>query len=70
MVHPSNTELVLQRVSSSDLTHRVLDRSYHVATLDHDAEAIFSGSFEFIRRLAPAAGQESAARGEVASGGA
>ncbi len=70
VVHPSNTEMVLSRVSSADLTHRTLERSYHVATLDHDAEDIFAGSFEFIRRLAPAAGQETAAQGEVASGGA
>jgi carboxylesterase len=70
VVHPSNSGLVLQRVSSADLTHQVLERSYHVATLDHDAQDIFSGSFEFIRRLAPAAGRDSAVRGEVASGGA
>jgi carboxylesterase len=28
-----------------------LDNSYHVATLDHDADQIFSGSVDFIRSV-------------------
>ena len=54
--------------SSTDVTERVLERSYHVATLDHDAERIFEESFDFISRLAPAG--EPAGRDEVARGGA
>ena len=34
---------------------RVLADSYHVATLDHDAPAIFAGSVDFVRTHAPAA---------------
>lgn len=56
VVHPSNSAVVLAKVSSTDVTERVLERSYHVATLDHDAERIFSESYDFIQRLsAPAA---------------
>ncbi|PWI43374.1 alpha/beta fold hydrolase [Streptomyces sp. ICBB 8177] len=69
VVHPSNAELVADRVSSADLTRRVLERSYHVATLDHDAEEIFASSLAFVRRLAPEASQ-APGKDEVASGGA
>jgi carboxylesterase len=31
-----------------------LENSYHVATLDNDAELIFRGSVDFVRRLVPA----------------
>ncbi len=64
VVHPSNSAVVLGKVSSTDVTERVLERSYHVATLDHDAERIFSESHDFIERLsAPAAAQEGTAGG-------
>jgi carboxylesterase len=56
VVHPSNSAVVLAGVSSLDVTERVLERSYHVATLDHDAEFVFTESYDFIQRLsAPAA---------------
>ncbi|WP_328912934.1 MULTISPECIES: alpha/beta hydrolase [unclassified Streptomyces] len=51
VVHPSNSAVVLGKVSSTDVTERVLERSYHVATLDHDADRIFSESYDFIERL-------------------
>jgi carboxylesterase len=60
VVHPSNSAIVLSRVSSADVTERVLERSYHVATLDHDAEQIFEESYGFVQRLAPAAKEEAA----------
>ena len=53
VVHPSNARQLLSRISAVDVEERVLERSYHVATLDHDAERIFEGSWEFIQRLAP-----------------
>jgi carboxylesterase len=57
VVHPANSAVVLAKVSSTDVTERVLERSYHVATLDHDAERIFTESYAFVRRLsAPEAG--------------
>jgi carboxylesterase len=51
VVHPSNSALVLARVSSLDVTERVLERSYHVATLDHDAPEVFERSYEFVERV-------------------
>lgn len=43
--------LILQGVSSDDVTFRVLEESYHVATIDNDAETIFTESAEFIARV-------------------
>ncbi|MCL2551874.1 MAG: alpha/beta fold hydrolase [Actinomycetia bacterium] len=64
VVHPSNSAVVLARVSSTDVTERVLERSHHVATLDHDADRIFSESYDFIQRLsAPAPAEEGMAGG-------
>jgi carboxylesterase len=51
VIDPSSVETVLSAVSSRDTTHRVLADSYHVATLDHDAEAIFTESAEFVDRV-------------------
>lgn len=53
VVSPENSQIVLGRISSTDVTEVVLERSYHVATLDHDAERIFEESWEFVQRLAP-----------------
>jgi carboxylesterase len=50
VVEPLSAQLITQRVSSTDLTERVLDNSYHVATLDYDAPEIFRSSVEFIAR--------------------
>ncbi|MFC4497512.1 alpha/beta hydrolase [Streptomyces ovatisporus] len=52
VVPPSDSALVLSKVSSSDVTETVLEDSFHVATLDHDAERIFADSYGFITRLA------------------
>ena len=43
--------MLLDGVSSTDTTEVVLHDSYHVATLDNDAPAIFDGSVEFIERV-------------------
>ncbi len=51
VVEPVNSEIVLKWVKSPDVSEVVLQDSYHVATLDHDAPRIFEGSAEFIRRL-------------------
>jgi carboxylesterase len=55
VVEPSNTAWILGHVPSRDVEDRELPDSFHVATLDHDAPAIFAGSLEFVHRLAPAA---------------
>jgi len=51
VVPASSSELVLARISSSDVTEILLHDSYHVATLDNDAPRIFEESAEFIERL-------------------
>jgi carboxylesterase len=51
VVDPSSAALIRARVSSRDLTERMLENSYHVATLDHDAAEIFEESTRFIRRV-------------------
>jgi carboxylesterase len=52
VVPPTDTALVRASVSSADVTEHVLERSFHVATLDHDAERIFQETDAFISRLA------------------
>lgn len=49
VVEPLSGRLLLEGVRSSDVEERVLEDSYHVATLDNDAPAIFTGSVEWIR---------------------
>ncbi len=62
VVEPVSTRLLLAGVSSTDVREQVLADSYHVATLDNDAETLFAGSLEFIReRLAALPGGDPAA---------
>jgi carboxylesterase len=56
VVPPADSARVLGRVSSTDVTEIVLEQSYHVATLDHDADRIFEESLAFVGRLAPGVG--------------
>lgn len=73
VVRPVDSERILARVSSTDVRQTLLERSYHVATLDHDAEQIFRDTYAFITRLAPearAAAVDAAQEGTAASGGA
>ncbi len=51
VVDPSSARIIMSTVSSRDLEERILEDSYHVATLDNDAETIYAGSVEFFRRL-------------------
>ncbi len=51
VVEPANSALVLDRITSADITDVVLLDSYHVATLDHDAPRLFAGSVEFVQRI-------------------
>ena len=48
---PSSVKLIRERVGSADQSYIELTRSYHVATLDYDADEIFDGSVAFIQRL-------------------
>jgi carboxylesterase len=51
VVDPSSSRIITAAVSSRDFTERMLEDSYHVATLDNDAATIFEGSAEFIARV-------------------
>lgn len=51
IVEAESSAEVLAKVSSADKTEIVLHDSYHVATLDHDAERIQAASLAFVRRL-------------------
>lgn len=50
VVEPENSQIILAEVAATEVREVVLARSYHVATLDHDAEVIERESIEFIRR--------------------
>ncbi|WP_432135581.1 MULTISPECIES: alpha/beta hydrolase [unclassified Streptomyces] len=63
VVPPADSARVLNRVSSVDVTEILLEQSYHVATLDYDADRIFEESLSFIGRLAPRAGKEGTTAG-------
>ena len=51
VVDPSSARIILAETSSTDAVERVLTDSYHVATLDNDAETIFEESAAFIARV-------------------
>jgi carboxylesterase len=54
VVEPASAAALLAGVSSTDVSEVLLEDSYHVATLDNDAERIFTGSVEWIRAHATA----------------
>jgi carboxylesterase len=45
----SNTEIVMKEVNSREKNRIELVNSYHVATMDYDAEVIFENSRVFIQ---------------------
>lgn len=46
---PANLEILRRRLPAGRLEVRDCPNSYHVATLDNDAETIFEGSLDFVR---------------------
>jgi carboxylesterase len=66
VVEPENSRVLLAEIGSRDVTEVVLQRSFHVATLDYDAPEIFARSSEFIARVTAAAPLPSP--GSVAAG--
>lgn len=50
VVPGASADSVIKQVSSDEITEVVLDDSAHVAPLDHDAEAIITGTLEFVAR--------------------
>ncbi|EFG06416.1 acylglycerol lipase [Streptomyces clavuligerus] len=63
VVPPVDSARILGRVSSTDVTEILLEQSYHVATLDHDAERIFKESHAFVCRFAPHIGEKGSSTG-------
>ncbi|MDX5577061.1 alpha/beta hydrolase [Streptomyces griseus] len=63
VVPPADSTRILGRISSTDVSEILLEQSYHVATLDHDAERIFDESYRFIGRLAPNVGMKGSTSG-------
>ena len=55
VVEPSNAAYVLAHVGSTETEERLLHNSFHVATLDNDAPAIFDGAWDFVERHSAAA---------------
>ena len=55
VVDPSSARVIVAGVGSSDIRVETLANSYHVATLDNDADTISEGSAAFIERVARAA---------------
>ena len=51
VVEASNSQWILDHISSTDKEEIILENSFHVATLDYDAELIETVSAEFIKRL-------------------
>lgn len=51
VVGPRSLRILARRAVNTRLTIHLLHDSYHVATLDHDAAAIFDGSLDFVREL-------------------
>jgi carboxylesterase len=54
VVEPVSGRLLLEGCAGGTIEERVLENSYHVATLDNDAPTIFADSLEFVRAHAPA----------------
>lgn len=54
VVPASSSAALLAGISSADATEVVLEDSYHVATLDHDAQRIREDSLTFVRRVTSA----------------
>jgi carboxylesterase len=49
VVGPASMEILRKALPPSQLEVRPCNDSYHVATLDNDAETIFAGSLDFVR---------------------
>jgi carboxylesterase len=49
VVGPASMRILREALPAGQLTARELGNSYHVATLDNDADEIFAGSLEFVR---------------------
>jgi carboxylesterase len=55
VVDPVSGRLLVEGCAGGTVEERLLENSYHVATLDNDAPEIFAGSLEFVRAHSTAA---------------
>ncbi|HXW46935.1 MAG TPA: alpha/beta fold hydrolase [Streptosporangiaceae bacterium] len=55
VVGPASLKLLRSALRPGQLEVRELADSYHVATLDNDAQAVFAGSLDFVRQLSSVA---------------
>jgi carboxylesterase len=55
VVEAISGRVLIEGCAGGTVEERILEDSYHVATLDNDAPAIFAGSVEFVRAHAQAA---------------
>lgn len=56
VVEPTSGRALLAGLTATTPQERILENSYHVATLDNDKETIFTESLAFVRSHSPAAG--------------
>lgn len=49
VVPPVSGQTLMKGLAGGTVEERILENSFHVATLDNDAPAIFEGSLEFVR---------------------
>ena len=54
VVEPVSGRALLAGLAGGTVEERVLENSFHVATLDNDAPTIFAGSLDFVRAHSPA----------------
>lgn len=52
VVEPANSQMILDGIDSDHVERVWLERSYHVATLDHDAEEVVERTASFVTRVA------------------
>jgi carboxylesterase len=52
VVGPASMKVLLAGLAGGQVTVRECADSYHVATLDNDAQAIFEGSLKFVQEHA------------------
>ncbi len=57
VVPAESAALILRSTASVDVVERLCANSFHVVTLDHDAEMVFDESLAFARRLVPASAE-------------
>lgn len=67
VVSDSSIAALRRGLTNAPLTLTALENSYHVATLDNDAEEIFRGSVEFIRTVVAAAAPPEASPADTAA---